>query len=314
MPDRRPAEGRRVLLVTLGVLAMLALVPLLGDLFWTRLVTRVMIYGLVALSLDLILGLGGMVSFGHAAWFGLGGYVVAISATHGLEDALVVWPLAVLVAGGAALVVGAISLRTAGVSFIMITLAFAQMIYFLFASLRPYGADDGLAIWRRNLVLGFELLSDHTVFFYLVLAILALALAALLRLRAARFGLLLRGVRQNEARMTALGFPTFRYKLAAFTLAGSLAGLAGALLANHALYVSPSTLHWTTSGELIVMVVLGGMGSLIGPVLGATGLLLAEEALSARTAHWQAVLGAGLVLAVLFTRQGLFGWLLGRRG
>lgn len=313
MGEGQGHEGRRALWVTLGVLVALALVPLAGDVFWVRLLTRVMIYALAALSLDLILGLGGMVSFGHAAYFGLGGYVVAISATHGLEDAVLVWPLAALVAGGVALVLGAISLRTAGVSFIMITLAFAQMIYFLFASLRAYGADDGLSIWSRNSVLGFDLLSDHTVFFYLVLAILMLALVALLRLRAARFGLLLRGVRQNEVRMTALGFPTYRYKLAAFTLAGGLAGIAGALLANHTLYVSPKTLHWTTSGELIVMVVLGGMGTLIGPVLGAIGLLLAEEALSARTAHWQAFIGAGLIVAVLFARRGLFGWLVGGR-
>ncbi len=305
-------ERQRTLAVTWAVLAALAVLPLLGDPFTVRLVTRIMIYALAALSLDLILGFAGLVSFGHAAYFGLGAYVVGIAAFHGAGEALLIWPLALLIPGLVALVVGAIALRTSGVSFIMITLAFAQMLYFLIASLRQYGADDGLSIWSRNRVAGYDPLSDHAVFYYTVLGTLAGALWLGRRLFESRFGMVLRGIRQNERRMLALGFDTYRYKLAAFAIAGAVAGLAGALLANHALYVSPQSLHWTTSGELIVMVVLGGMGSLIGPVLGAAGLLFAEETLSARTEHWQIFLGPLLVLVVLFARQGLFGWLMGR--
>jgi len=306
-------EHRRRLALGLIVLVALALVPLFGETFTLRLVTRIMVYALAALSLDLILGFTGLVSFGHAAYFGLGAYVVGIAAYHGITEALLIWPLAVLGAAGAALVIGAVSLRTSGVAFIMITLAFAQMLYFLVASLRQYGADDGMSIWSRNTVAGYDLLDDHRVFFYVVLGVLGFGLWLASRLVDSRFGMVLRGIRQNERRMLALGFATYRYKLAAFVIAGGIAGLAGALLANHALYVSPQSLHWTTSGELIVMVVLGGMGSLIGPVLGAAALLLAEDALSAYTEHWQVMLGPLLVLIALFARQGLVGWATGHR-
>ena len=307
MPDHR-----RALLVSGVLLGLLALVPLLGDTFLTRLFTRIVIYGLAAQSLDLILGVTGLVSFGHAAFFGLGAYVVAIAASHGLHEVLIVWPLAILVPGAAALVIGALSLRTRGAAFIMITLAFAQMIYFLIASLRAYGADDGLPVSRRNTLLQFDPLADHTIFFYLALGLLALTTLLGQHLLRAPFGLALMGIRQNERRMAALGFRTFRHKLAAFALGGAIAGLAGALLANHALYVSPQTLHWTTSGQLIVMVVLGGLGTLIGPVLGALAFLFAEDALSAYTPHWQVIFGPLLILVVLFARGGLAGWLVRR--
>ena len=307
MPDHR-----RAFLLSVVLLGLLALVPLMGDTFLTRLFTRIMIYGLAAQSLDLILGVTGLVSFGHAAFFGLGAYVVAIAASHGLHDLLVVWPLAILIPAAFALVIGALSLRTRGAAFIMITLAFAQMVYFLIASLRAYGADDGLAVARRNTLSGLDPLADHTVFFYVALAILTLTTLLGQRLLRAPFGLALGGIRENERRMAALGFRTFRYKLAAFTIGGALAGLAGALLANHALYVSPQTLHWTTSGELIVMVVLGGLGTLIGPVLGALAFLFTEDALSAYTPHWQAILGPLLIGVVLFARGGLAGRLVRR--
>jgi branched-chain amino acid transport system permease protein len=305
-------EPRRALLLSLVVLGLLALVPLTGEIFLTRLFTRVLIYALAAQSLDLILGVVGLVSFGHAAFFGLGAYVVGICAVHGLVDALIVWPLAIGAAAALALVIGGLALRTTGVAFIMITLAFAQMVFFLFASLRPYGADDGLSIWTRNTVAGFDPLSDHNLFDYVTLGLLALTTLFGRAMLQAPFGLVLRGIRQDERRMAALGFPTFRYKLLAFVLAGAMAGLAGALLANHTLYVSPQSLHWTNSGQLIVMVVMGGMGSLIGPILGAAALLLLEDALSARTQHWQVILGPFLILVVLFARRGLAGWLLGR--
>jgi branched-chain amino acid transport system permease protein len=307
MDDRTRAAA-----LMLATLAGLALVPPLGDDFTVRLVTRIMAYGLAALSLDLILGFTGLVSFGHAAFFGLGAYVIGIGAYHGLGEALLMWPLAMLIPGIAALAIGAVSLRTSGVSFIMITLAFAQMLFFLIAALRQYGADDGLSIPGRSTVLGSDLLADHTVYYYVVLAVLAASLLLGRRLVASRFGMVLQGIRQNERRMLALGVPTFRYKLVAFAISGALAGLAGGLLANHALYISPQSLHWTTSGILIVMVVLGGMGSLIGPVLGAAALLFAEDTLSSHTEHWQIVLGPLFLLVVLFARQGLYGWLTGR--
>lgn len=300
-------------LIILAVLAALALVPLSGDVFVVRMTTRIMIYGLAALALDLILGYGGMVSFGHAAYFGLGAYVVGIAAHHGFHEALVLWPAALLFAGLLALVVGAISLRTTGVSFIMITLAFAQMVFFLFSSLRPYGADDGMRLPQRNLLAGTTLINDHFVYYYVVLAILAAVLLLLSRVVGSRFGTVLRGVRQNERRMQAIGFPTYRYKLAAFVISGAVTGLAGGLLTNHLVYVSPRSLHWLTSGELIIMVVLGGIGSLVGPVLGAVGLLVAEEVLSGYTRHWQIVLGPLLLLVVLFARSGLYGWIEGRK-
>jgi branched-chain amino acid transport system permease protein len=305
---------RRAWLVALAALALFALVPLLDQTFLTRLFTRIAIYGLAAQSLDLLLGVTGLISFGHAAFFGIGAYVVAIAAFHGLTELLIVWPLAILIAAALALLIGALSLRTRGVAFIMITLAFAQMVYFLIASLRQYGADDGLAVASRATILGFDPLADHTVFHFVVVAILALTTCAGLHLLGTPFGLALRGLRQNERRMAALGYPGARYQLAAFVLAGGVAGLAGALLANHALYVSPQTMHWTTSGQLIVMVVLGGLGTFTGPVVGAAALLFAEDALSAWTRHWQVILGPLLVLVVLFARQGLVGWLGARRG
>ena len=304
MPDRR-----RAFLLAAIVIGLLALVPLLDQVFLTRLFTRIAIYGLAALSLDLILGVTGLVSFGHAAFFGIGAYVVAIAAQHGLGEALVVWPIAVLSAALLALLIGALSLRTRGVAFIMITLAFAQMVYFLISSLRQYGADDGLRIVARSTVLGRDVLADHAAFHLVVILLLGVATVALLRLLDTPFGLTLRGIRQNERRMQALGYPTGRHQLLAFVLGGGLAGLAGVLLANHTLYVSPQTLHWTTSGQLIVMVVLGGTGSLVGPLLGAAALLFAEDVLSAYTQHWQVVLGPLLVLVVLFARQGLAGWI-----
>jgi branched-chain amino acid transport system permease protein len=306
------ADQTRAVALMLATIAALALVPPLTDDFTIRLVTRIMAYGLAALSLDLILGFTGLVSFGHAAFFGLGAYVIGIGAYHGLGEALLMWPLAMLIPGLIALAIGAISLRTSGISFIMITLAFAQMLFFLIAALRQYGADDGLSIAGRSTVLGSELLADHTVYYYAVLAVLTGSLLIGRRLVGSRFGLVLQGIRQNERRMLALGVPTYRYKLVAFALSGALAGLAGALLANHALYISPQSLHWTTSGILIVMVVLGGMGSLIGPVLGAAALLFAEDTLSSYTEHWQVVLGPLFLLVVLFARQGLYGWLTGR--
>ncbi|MGH6948969.1 MAG: branched-chain amino acid ABC transporter permease [Kiloniellales bacterium] len=314
--------------VVAGALLLLAL-PWLAEAldagYFVGVMTRVLIFALAGVSLNLALGYGGLVSFGHAAFFGCGAYVVAILAYHagnepllawpfeieGTTAALVAWPLAFLVSGLLALAIGAISLRTSGLYFIMITLAFAQMIYFFFVSLEAYGGDDGLSLLRRSTA-GPLRLGDDNQFYYLVLAILVAALLLMRRLVNSRFGMTLRGIRDNERRMRALGFPSYRYKLAAFTLSGALAGLAGALIANQTEFVSPAFLEWRYSGEILVMVVLGGMGTLLGPVVGAIAFLLLEEFLSQWTQHWMIVLGPLLLLVVLFARRGLWGLALGR--
>ncbi|MHC1724428.1 MAG: branched-chain amino acid ABC transporter permease [Syntrophobacteraceae bacterium] len=293
----------------LGMLVFLVLVPLYGDAFYTRLFTRVMIYGIIALSLDLILGYGGMVSLGHAAFFGVGAYTVGILAHYGFQSVLVSWPLAAAFSMLAALVIGAVSLRTSGTYFIMITLAFAQMLYYLFISLKGFGGSDGMPLALRNTVPGLIDMGRHGTFYYVVLTIMLAVLFVVRRLVHSRFGLVIRGIRNNERRMQTLGFATFRYKLACFAISAALAGLAGALLANQSLYVSPALMHWTRSGEILVMVILGGMGSLIGPVLGAAALLLSEEVLSSYTEHWMLLLGPLLIVVVLCGRSGIYGLL-----
>lgn len=323
-----PRKLNRRALVHLAALAVALLLPpvalAVDEPFFISLASRMLIYGLAAASLDLILGFGGMVSFGHAAFFGVGGYAVGIMFAHGFEgsnflglipgsgSALVVWPLAMLVSGGLALVIGAVSLRTGGVYFIMITLAFAQMLYYFFVSLQTYGGDDGLSMYGRSQLPGLDL-SDDTTFYYVCLALLLLFLWLGRRLIASRFGMVIAGVRENERRMTALGFPVYRYKLACFTIAGAVAGLAGALIANQTEFVSPSLMEWTKSGEIMVMAIMGGMGTLIGPIFGAAAFLLLEELLSGWTEHWKILLGPLLILIVLFAKQGIYGWLAGRK-
>lgn len=312
-PDAGQGTFLRSLLPILALLCLLALVPLAGT-FATRLCTRVLILGLAAVSLDLLLGYGGMVSLGHAAYVGVGAYVAAIFSAHGIHSLWIVWPSAMAAAGLAALAIGAVCLRTTGVHFIMITLAFAQMVHYFLASLSAYGGDDGLALAFRNTAGAGLSLDDPLAFYYLCLAVLAGALALGRRIVASRFGLVLRGIRENERRVRSLGFSAYRYKLACFALSGAVAGFAGVLLANLDKYVSPSLTHWTRSGELLVMVILGGMGTLTGPVLGAAVFLLAEETLSAWTEHWMIILGPLLILVVLFARGGVAGLLHGTCG
>jgi branched-chain amino acid transport system permease protein len=276
-----------------------------GTDFYLSLASRILIFALAATSLNLILGFGGMVSFGHAAFVGLGAYTVAICMQAGLVSAWIAWPLAMVVGAGFALVVGAISLRTQGVYFIMITLAFAQMLFYLVTSVKAYGGDDGIPLPGRSTVgLGLDLANDR-VFYYVVLGILALTLVAVARLLNARFGHVLQAIRENEVRMAAIGFPVFRFKLVAFTLAGALAGLAGALLANLGGFVSPALMQWSQSGMLMIMVILGGVGYLYGGLLGAAFFLLLEELLTHFTIHWQLGLGAVLLLVVLVAPNGL---------
>jgi branched-chain amino acid transport system permease protein len=322
-------RGRLIGLGCLGAaIAFPHAMEALGEPFYVSLATRVLIFALAALSLDLILGYGGLVSLGHAAFMGIGGYTVGILFHHdamaapllglpGTQSAFVVWPLAVLLSGLTALAIGAVCLRTRGIFFIMITLAFAQMLFYLFVSLRQYGGEDGIPLWTRSRFGGLIDLESNTTLYYVCLAILAVVLAAALRLVRSPFFQVIRGAKDNERRMAALGYPVFRYQLAAFTLSGMLAGLAGVLLANATGFIGPAYMEWVRSGELIVMVVLGGMGTVIGPVIGAAALLLLEEfiplALDGVRAgwgeHWRIVLGPLLLAVVLVARQGLLGLL-----
>ncbi len=312
-PPARP--DRRTVVIAAFFCALALLPPLalwLDEPFYIRFATRVMIFGIAALSLDLILGYGGMVSFGHAAFSGLGAYTVAILGFHGFDQAWAVWPAALLVAGLASLVIGALSLRTGGVYFIMITLAFAQMIYFLFSGLDQYGGEDGLRLAGRS-QLPFVDLADRRVLYYVAFLALVGCFVLSRRLVASRFGLALRGAAQNDRRLAALGMPTYRYRLAAFVISGVMAGIAGILLAEAQGFVSPADMAWTRSGEVLMMVVLGGMGTLAGPVIGAAFYLVLELVLEGWTEHWPAVIGAVLIAVVLFARGGLVGLIGARR-
>ena len=322
--------SRKHLTLGVGLFLLLFLPPaamLAGEPYLISLASRMLIYGLAAASLDLLLGYGAMISLGHAAFVGVGAYVVGICHFHnfesqplfawpfllpGSENGLVVLPAAVLVAALAAFVIGALSLRTTGMHFIMITLAFAQMLFYFFISLEKYGGDDGLTMYARTKLPGLDL-GDKTQFYYLCLAALVLFLFLAARLVHSRFGLIIRGAGNNDRRIRGLGVASSRYKLVTFVIAGGTAGLAGALLANQTEYVSPGLMHWTLSGELMVMVLLGGLGTLYGPVLGAVVFLLLEETLAMYTEHWMLYMGPFLVVSVIFFKNGLLGLLTGRK-
>lgn len=300
-----PAKPRTELLV----LGMLILFPLfmryIDQPFYTVLVSRIMILALAVTSLNLLVGFGGMVCFGQAAFFGTGAYVVGIFMYHGVLPACITWPVAMAVSALVALVIGSISLRTRGVYFIMITLAFAQMIYYVFVSLKEYGGDDGLPLVQRSeLPFGLNAKSDE-VFYYVVLALGALCMVLVRHLVNARFGRALQAIRENESRAEAIGIPVYRYKLLCFVISGALAGLAGALIVNQSQLASPTLLQWNQSGMLLIMLLLGGVGYVYGGVLGAAIFLLLEEVLSTQTIYWQLGLGVVLLGVVLFARNGL---------
>ncbi len=304
-------------LLTCGLVLLLALAPLaarfVGNDYPLIVLTRVVILGMAAVSLDFILGYGGMVSLGHAAFLGIGAYAIGILTAEDVTSGLLQWPLAIFAAAFAALIIGALSLRTRGVYFILVTLAFAQMVYFVSVGLDAYGGEDGLVIPTRSKFAAIDL-SNRTTFYFLCVAFLAGTIALVAHLARTRFGLVLRGAAINERRMRALGFPVYRYRLAAFVIAGALCGLAGVLLANHSEFVSPSTMNWGRSADLIIMVVLGGMGSAVGPLLGAIVFMLAEELLSHVTTYWQLIFGPLILLFVRFARSGIIGLIPERRG
>ena len=291
-------------LVLLALIALPFVANVFGEAFYIALATRILIFALAATSLNLILGFGGMVSFGHAAFLGVGAYTVVILSQMGVVDAWVAWPTAMVVAGLFALLIGAVSLRTQGVYFIMITLAFAQMMYYLVVSFKAYGGDDGMSLTARSRI-GFLDMSNDAHFYYVTLLACVAVLVLIARVLNARFGHVLQAIRENEVRMQSLGYAVFRYKLCAFVMSGALAGLAGALLANQSGFVSPAMMQWSQSGMLMMMVILGGVGHLYGGVWGAIVFLLLEETLSHFTIHWQLGLGALLLMVVLLLPNGL---------
>ena len=306
----------RIVFWALAVALLAALPPVataLNQPFYLDLVRRVMIFAIAATSLNLILGYGGLVSFGHAAYLGVGGYAVGIFAFYGVTTGWVQWPVAIGASALVATAIGAVSIRTSGIYFIMITLAFTQMLYYLGISLEEYGGDDGMRIKSRSDFSGLVDLGDPVQFYYLALVLMLGCLWLVRRLSESRFGMVLRASRSNEPRSRALGLAPYPYRLVAFAIAGAMCGLAGALLANHTAYITPDYMHWTRSGEIMFMVILGGIATTAGPLLGALSLLVIEALLASWTEHWQVVLGPMLILSVLFFRRGLAGVIPGAR-
>jgi len=299
----------RALLWIVAVAVLIALPPAvvaLGQPFYIDLVRRIMILAIAAASLNLILGYGGLVSFGHAAYLAVGAYAVGILGFYGFTSGWLHLAVAVAASALVALAIGAVSIRTSGIYFIMITLAFSQMLFYLGISIEEFGGDDGMRIKTPS---RFPLvdLADPVVFYYVALVLMLLSVFLVFRIVNSRFGMALRAAKSNEARTRAIGFSPYPYRLAAFVIAGAMCGLAGMLYANHTRYITPDLASWQQSGDLMFMVILGGMASTAGPVLGTFALLLVEELLKGWTQHWQVILGPLLVLSVIFFRRGLAG-------
>jgi branched-chain amino acid transport system permease protein len=326
--DRHGASRTRIVVAT-AVILFLALVPIAagiaGQPFYVTMMSRIMIFALAAVGLNLILGYGAMVSFGHALYIGIGAYAVGILSFYGITNGWAHLIVALVVGAILAWVIGLICLRASGVAFIMITLAFAQMFFFLAVSLRQFGGDDGLPLNTRS-NFGIVDLSNNVVLYYVIFGVLVATVFAFHRLVNAKFGMVLRGCKMNERRMSAIGFPILRYKLTAYVISALVCVVAGVLLANLTRFVSPSYMAWSVSGELIVMVVLGGMGTLIGPVVGAAVLLILEEVLSSAkfglpgsldnllSTHWLGIIGLFVLVATLALKQGIYGYLVDREG
>jgi branched-chain amino acid transport system permease protein len=301
---------KRLLLWVVAVALLIALPPVvnaLGQPFYIDLVRRIMILAIAAVSLNLILGYGGMVSFGHAAYLGIGAYAVGILGFYGVTSGWLQWGTAMGASAIVALAIGAVSIRTSGIYFIMITLAFTQMLYYLGISLELFGGDDGMRLKSKSQFGGLVDLRDPVQFYYLSLFLMLAAVFLVYQIVNSRFGMVLRAAKSNEARTRAIGFSPYPYRLTAFVIAGALCGLAGALYANHTSYIVPGLMSWQQSGDMMFMVILGGMASTAGPVLGAFALLFVEELLKGWTEYWQVFLGPLLILSVIFFRRGLAG-------
>ncbi|MBK5958859.1 branched-chain amino acid ABC transporter permease [Rhodoplanes elegans] len=305
---RRPRRGVVLPLVLFALLAALPVGALaLSAGYLLDLFARVMIFAIAALSVELLIGHAALVTFGQAAFVGIGAYAVGILDAHEANDLVVALPAALVAAGLFAFVTGLVCLRTKGVYFIMITLAFGQMAFFTASSLAPYGGDDGLTIHDRTTLFGLAVLDRPLAFYYVVLAVMIAVYLFCRALVASRFGRVLRGAKDNALRMTTLGYRVYRFQLAAYVIAGMIGGLAGFLLANATEFVSPAYMSWQRSGELIIMVLLGGLGTLHGAIVGAAAFLLLEEWLAGLTEHWKMIFGPLLVLVVVFVRGGLLG-------
>ncbi|MGO9358617.1 MAG: branched-chain amino acid ABC transporter permease [Xanthobacteraceae bacterium] len=313
---RPPRRRLRQAALPAMLFAVLALMPAAAHFgasgYILALLTRTMIFGLAAMSLDLLIGCGAMISFGHAAFIGIGAYAVGILSSYGIDDAFVQLGAALVVSGLFALFTGAISLRTHGVYFIMITLAFGQMLFFLMTSLAAYGGDDGLSL-SRSRVFGMPAFRNDLVLYYVAFAALLAFYLGCRVIVASRFGRVLRGIKDNPVRMQAIGFAPYRYQLTAYVIAGLIAAVAGFLLANLSEFVSPAYVGWQRSGDLIFMIVLGGLGTLYGAILGAAAFTLLAEFLSGLTEYWGMIFGPILVVVVLFARGGLASLLRGTR-
>jgi len=294
------------LFCVLALAVLPAVVAALDQPYYLELARRVMIFAIAAVSLDLILGYGGMVSFGHAAYLGIGGYAVGILAFYGVTNGWLQLGVAIGASALVAAAIGAVSIRTSGVYFIMITLAFTQMLYYLGISLDQFGGDDGMRLKTRS-DFGFLDLGNPVQFYYVVLVLMLAAIYLTQRLVNSRFGMVIRAAKSNESRTRAIGVSPYPYRLLAFVIAGAMGGVAGALLVNQTAYLTPDFMHWTRSGEIMFMVILGGMASAAGPLAGAAALLVVEDVLSSWTQHWQVILGPLLVLSVIFFRRGLAG-------
>ena len=316
--------------INAGLTFLLVLVPFwawsTGQAYILTLCTKVAILALAGVGLNIALGLGGLVSFGHAAFFGIGGYAMGILASHaqafdpimdwpilieGTKSMPVIWLVAMLASAFAALLIGALSLRTSGVYFIMITLAFGQMLYYFTIGWPAYGGEDGLSIYVRNSFPGLNTLVP-VQFLILSYVILGLALLFSARLSRAPFGLALTAARQNADRVETVGIAPYRLRLVAFVISGAITGLAGALFADLNRFISPTMFSWHTSGEIMIFVILGGVGRLYGPVAGAALFILLEHLLGGVSDYWKIFLGALLLAVVLFARGGLIGTLAGR--
>ncbi len=302
--------SKRIFLWIFFVALLAALPPFvlaIGQPFYLDLVRRIMILAIAAISLNLILGYGGLVSFGHAAYLGIGAYTVGIMGFYGLTSGWLQWPVAIGASALVALAIGAVSIRTSGIYFIMITLAFTQMLYYLGISIAEFGGDDGMRLKSRSQFPGLIDLGDPVAFYYVALGLMLLSVFVVFKIVNSRFGMVLRASKSNEARSRAIGFSPYPYRLAAFVIAGAMCGLAGALYANHTNYITPGLMSWQQSGDIMFMVILGGMATTAGPVLGAFVLLLVEDQLAGWTQHWQVIFGPLLVLSVIFFRRGLAG-------
>lgn len=294
-----------VLFVLLAALPFVA--QALNEPFYVTFFARVLIYALAACALNIVLGFAGLVSFGHALFIGLGCYAVAILTHYGISNGWIQLAVCIAVCIVVAVLVGSICLRTSGIGFIMITLAFSQMFYFLMVSLTPFGGDEGLNIYESSNFGLFELSGSTEVYWATWGLLLALTLF-LNRLRTSPFGMVLQATHINPRRVNAFGYSVFRVQLSAYVLSGVITGLAGFLLANLTAFAVPNYIAWHLSGELIVMIVIGGIGLVTGPIFGAIVFLLLEELLKGWTTHWMLYMGPIIVVIALAGRN-QFAWL-----